>query len=102
MSRLDQLRKLVGIAPNDPLSHYSLGLEYINLERWQDAAAAFDAAILADAKYSAAYYHKARAQISDGLHDAARATLESGMSAARAAGDWHTENEMQALLETLA
>lgn len=101
MSRLEQLKKLVLIAGNDPMSHYGLGLEYINLQDWASAVAAFDGAIGVDPKYSAAYYHKARSQIQLGHHDAARQTLQFGMETARAAGDWHTQGEMQALLETI-
>lgn len=101
MSRLDQLKKLVQVMPNDPLAHYGLGLEYINLQQWTDAAAAFGEAIRTDAKYSAAYYHKARAEIGGGLGEVARATLTEGMQVARNSGDWHTEGEMKQLLETI-
>lgn len=100
MSRLEQLKKLVELDPADPMSHYGLGLEYINLEDWDAAATAFDAAIAADAKYSSAYYHKGRALISAGRLDDARATLTRGMEIARAAGDWHTADEMQSLLDS--
>jgi tetratricopeptide (TPR) repeat protein len=98
MSRLDQLKKLLQIAPNDPMSHYGLGLEYINLQNWVEAAGAFDAAIRVDPKYSAAYYHKARALIAAGQHPAARETLDAGLKAADAAGDWHTMGEMRELM----
>lgn len=101
MTRLEQLQKLVAIAPTDPMSHYGVGLEYINLQQWDDASAAFQEAIDADAKYSAAYYHKARALINGGKHDAARETLTSGIAVAKSAGDWHTQGEMQSLLETI-
>lgn len=102
MTRLEQLQKLVALAPRDPMSHYGLGLEFINLQRWSDAAAAFGQAIVVDGKYSAAYYHQARAQIGGGEQDAARQTLEAGMATARAVGDWHTEGEMRELLESLS
>lgn len=102
MTRLEQLQKLVAVAPHDPMSHYGLGLEFLNLQRWPDAVAAFGQAIAVDAKYSAAYYHKARAQLSAGQPDAARQTLTDGMAVARAAGDWHTEGEMRELLESTA
>lgn len=102
MSRLEQLQKLIALAPNDPMSHYGLGLEYMNLQRWGDAVDAFGKAVEVDAKYSAAYYHKARALLADGRNDEARATLNAGTLVARAAGDWHTEGEMKELLGTIA
>lgn len=99
--RLEQLRKLAALDPADPMGHYGVGLELMNLERWADAAAAFAQAIAADAKYSAAYYHKARAEIAAQQPDAARDTLTLGMGVARNHGDWKTANEMQDLLDTL-
>src|SRR5688572_27230115 len=101
MSRLEQLKKLVTLAPNDPMSHYGLGLEYINLEQWDESAAAFAKAIDVDAKYSAAYYHKARAEIRAGREADARQTLSNGIAVAKAAGDWHTQGEMQQLLDSI-
>ncbi len=101
MSRLEQLLKLAETSPKDPLSHYALGLEYINLERWDDAAAAFAKALDVDNRYTAAYYHKARAEIRAGKRGAAKATLAAGMECARANGDMKTEREMRELLETI-
>lgn len=87
--------------PNDPLAHYGLGLELIQLQQWPDAVAAFSDAIRTDANYSAAYYHKARAEIGAGQYETARTTLSQGMQVARTAGDWHTEGEMKQLLESI-
>lgn len=102
MSRLEQLKKLASNCPGDPLAHYALGIEHLNLAQWDAAIAAFDAAARADPKYSPAYYHKARAEIGAGRPELARQTLARGMEVARTAGDWHTEGEMQALLESIA
>lgn len=102
MSRVEQLRKLIAMDPNDPMSHYGLGLEFINQQRWDEAIVAFDDALRVDANYSSAYYHKARAQIAAGRVDRARETLSAGMAVAQAKGDWHTRGEMNELLESLA
>lgn len=102
MSRLEQLRKLVTLSPEDPLAHYGVGLELISLQRWDEAAIAFAAAITADGAYSAAYYHKARAEIAADRGDSARETLERGITIAKANGDWKTENEMRQLLDGIA
>jgi tetratricopeptide (TPR) repeat protein len=82
------------------LAQYGLALEHLNQQNWDDASAAFDRALAVDAKYSAAYYHKARAQIAAGRSDEARATLNTGIEVSGAAGDWKTQNEMRELLET--
>lgn len=101
MSRLDQLLKLVALDPRDPMTHYGLGLEYLKLERFDDAIRAFDGALAADGKYSTAYYHKARTQAAAGRPGDARATLQTGIAVAQSAGDWHAKGEMEELLTTL-
>ncbi|MGE0479663.1 MAG: tetratricopeptide repeat protein [Phycisphaerae bacterium] len=101
MSRLEQLEKLVRTMPQDPDTHYCLGLELIHLQRWSDASAAFAHAAQLNPRFSAAYYHQARAEIGAGQNEQARATLAAGIEAAKSAGDWHTIGEMQALLETI-
>jgi len=100
MSRLEDLRRLAQAEPNDPLAHYALALEHLNLEQWDAAVTAFDKTLEIDANYTAAYYHKARAEIRAGRRDAAKATLDSGMRCARASGDMKTEREMRELWET--
>ncbi len=101
MSRLERLQQLAQACPDDALAQYGLALEYINQQQWDDAVAAFDRAIAVDAKYSAAYYHKARAQIGAGRPEEARATLSAGIEVSGAAGDWKTQNEMRELLQTI-
>lgn len=101
MSRLEQLQKLADASPDDPLAHYAVALEYASLERYDDAIAAFERALRADANYVAAYYHKARTEIKAGKHDAGRATLKIGIELASAAGDARTTREMRDLLDTV-
>jgi tetratricopeptide (TPR) repeat protein len=101
MSRLEQLKQLAELDPADPLAHYGLGLEHINLEQWPQAIAAFARAIACDARYSAAYYHKARAEIAVGETDAARSTLSQGIEVARQVGDLKTAGEMDDLRASL-
>ncbi len=102
MSRLEQLKKLAEMSPDDPLAHYAVALEYNNLERHDDAIAAFEQALRVDPNYIAAYYHKARAEIRAGRHTAARGTLKVGVEVAGAAGDAKTVREMGDLLGTIA
>ncbi|MBU0639030.1 MAG: tetratricopeptide repeat protein [Planctomycetes bacterium] len=102
MTRLEQLQKLAALHPDDAMLPYGIGLEYINLERWTDAIAAFDQALKLDNNLSAAHYHKARSEIKDGRHESARATLATGIEVALAAGDRKTVSEMHQLLDTIS
>ncbi|MGE3182152.1 MAG: tetratricopeptide repeat protein [Phycisphaerae bacterium] len=92
---------LAEMSPEDPLSHYGVGLELIQLARWDDAARAFGAALTADSNYVAAYYHKGRAEIEGGHPDAARATLQMGEKRAIEIGDDKTAAEIRELIGTI-
>lgn len=102
MTRLEQLQKLARVAPDDPLAHYGLALEYINQGAWADAIASFGRVLEINPAYSAAYYHRARCEIQAGRHEDARATLRTGMEVAGAGGDWKTRDEMRDLLDSIA
>ena len=102
MSRLEQLQKLVAAQPDDPLGHYGVALELMQLERWQEAVAAFERALAIDDGYSAAHYQKARALVKLGRREEARATLRTGIAAAQAKGETHTADSMREMLETLS
>jgi len=101
MSRLEQLKQLAEVQPNDATIHYGIALEHAQLEQWDAALAAFDQAIALDGQFTAAYYHKARTEISAGRRDAARITLESGIAVAKATGDKHLQDKMNELLGLL-
>ncbi len=101
MARLEQLQQMVAADPNDPLAHYALGLEYMNLEQWDAAIAAFERTIAVDPKYVPAFYHKARAELRAKHPDVARITLQAGMALACAAGERHAESEMREMLEAI-
>ncbi|MCA9244187.1 MAG: tetratricopeptide repeat protein [Phycisphaerales bacterium] len=101
MTRLEQLRQLAAAMPDDPMAHYGVGLECIQLQDWPAAVAAFSQAIDVDPDYAVAYYHRARAEIGAGDSDTARQTLETGIAVAGKAGDLHAQGEMRELLATL-
>lgn len=102
MSRLDQLRKLAAAEPSDPLAHYGIALECVQLERWEEAIEAFEQTLAIDYAYVAAYFQKARTELKLGRRPAATATLQAGVQIAAAQGDTHSLSKMKELLETLA
>ncbi len=102
MTRLEKLQKLAAATPQDPLAHFAIGLEHLNLEQYPQAVAAFAQALAVDSRYVAGYYHKARAEIRAGQHEAAQRTLQAGIDVAQAAGDAKTVREMKELLVTIS
>jgi tetratricopeptide (TPR) repeat protein len=100
-TRLEQLRKLAAAEPHDPMAHYAVALELVQLDRVAEAVDAFDAALRADPRYSAAYYHKGKALLKLGRNDEARATLTEGIAVAQTAGDLKTVKEMTELRSML-
>lgn len=101
MSRLERLQKLAATAPDDPFVHYGVGLELLNLERLDEALAAFERVLALDPRYDGAHLSKAKAELKLGRRDVARATLAAGIAAAQARGDHHGADELAATLETL-
>jgi tetratricopeptide (TPR) repeat protein len=101
MSRLEQLRKLAAAQPADPFTHYGIALECVQLERWEEALAAFEQTLAIDHAYAAAYFQKARTELKLGRRQAAAVTLQAGVQVAAAQGDTHTVSKMKELLETL-
>lgn len=101
MSRLEELQKLAAAQPDDPLTHYAVGLELMQQGRHVEALAAFARTLAIDPKYSAALFQKARAQVKLGHREEACKTLRVGIEIAGAAGEAHTANAMREMLETL-
>ncbi|MCC6677556.1 MAG: tetratricopeptide repeat protein [Phycisphaerales bacterium] len=101
MSRLAQLQSLLAADPADPFLLYGLAQEYAKLNDHSRAIEFYNRCLAADPAYGYAYYHKARAQLAAGDAAAARATLATGLAAARASRDSHALSELQALLDDL-
>jgi len=101
MLRIEQLRRLVQAEPGDPLAHYGLGLELLNLGQWSDAVESFSTAMQIDPDFVAAYFHGARALLHAGRPDEARQFLQRGLELANRTGDAKTADEMRGLLESI-
>ena len=101
MSRRAQLERLLESDPQDPFLHYSLAMEMQKEEAFDDALARFEHVLELDPKYVAAYKQKSLLLIKLSRRDEARATLTTGIEAARAGGDHHAADDLQQLLNTL-
>lgn len=93
--RLNALRKLVEMDPDDAMARWGLGRACLETRRWVEAAAAFTKAIELNPEYSAAYRDLGRAQIELERPDDALQTLCRGIAVAEQRGDLQTVREMR-------
>jgi tetratricopeptide (TPR) repeat protein len=101
MSRLDKLLKILDTEPNDPFVLYGIAQEHANAECFAEAVAFYDRCLAADASYLYAFYHKAVAQKEMQDEPGAKDTARAGLAAARKAGDFKAQSELQTLLDSL-
>lgn len=95
--RIEQLQKMLQLAPNEVFVLYALGLEYQKISEFEKAIAYFDRVLANDKNYLAAYYQKSIALAEINQITAAINTLESGLAMAKAQGNFKTVAEMNNL-----
>jgi len=96
--RLDTLRRLVADNPANTFARYGLAMERVRSGDLDGAVQEFEAVIVTDPKYSAAYYHGGQALEKLGELDRARDLYRRGIAATR---DPHALSELQAALDIL-
>jgi tetratricopeptide (TPR) repeat protein len=99
--RLQRLRDLADAEPDDALARFLLGREAVKQGCFEEARAAFAAAVERDPKYSAAYRHWGNALERLGRYEEAAAVYARGARVAERAGDLQAGKEMRAFLKRL-
>lgn len=100
--RLAALEKIVAAEPNDPFPYYGLALEYRSAGRTDDALALFARMRERFPSYVPQYLMAGQMLIELHRKDEARAVLEAGVEAARAARDAHAAGELESALVGLS
>lgn len=85
----------------DPLTHFMLGREYLEAQRFEDAAKTLTTCVRLNPEYSAAYRFLGDAYRKAGDVKNARETYELGKSVATEMGDLQAAKEMEAFLNKL-
>jgi Tfp pilus assembly protein PilF len=101
MSRIELLKQFLEENANDSFSRYALALEYIKLNRLDDARHEFETVRTNDPDYLAAYYQLGQLYIKLSLPHEAEKTFRSGIGVAVKQGDAHTQSELESALESL-
>jgi Fe-S cluster biosynthesis and repair protein YggX len=86
-ARIEQFRKMIDGAPNDPLGHYSLGRALLEGGHFADAERSFARVVELDPKISKAYQLLAEAQLKQERRPDAIETLKRGATIAHERGD---------------
>jgi Tfp pilus assembly protein PilF len=99
--RIDKLLAFLNDSPDDCFLNHALALEYVKKDDDESAVKYFEKNAEYDPNYVATYYHlgKLYERIND--IDSAVAAYNKGMERARAIGDMHAYNELQAAYEDL-
>jgi len=99
--RMERLKAFLKESPDDSFLKHALALEYIKIGNDEEAKTMFESNLHKDAGYVATYYHLGKLLERAGAQQEAIDIYEKGMQVAKAAGDMHSYNELQAAYEDL-
>ena len=101
MARIDLLKGFLAETPGDSFSRYALALEYVKLDRLDDARREFETVRDNDPDYLATYFQLGQLYVKLGLSHEAEKIFRTGITVAAKQRDDHTRSELEAALETL-
>lgn len=100
--RIEAIRGLLTKSPDDVFLQYSLAMELLAAERFDEAVAAFDRCLELDEQYLPAYVEAGKASRSAGRNDVASEYFTRAMALAETLGDAHAQDAIRQQLEGLA
>jgi Tfp pilus assembly protein PilF len=101
MERIEKLRAFLAQNGTDSFVQHALALEYVKLNNDRAAREQWEALLAREENYVGSYYHLAKLLERQGEQQLAISTYQKGMEVAKAAGDNHAYNELQAAYEDL-
>lgn len=101
MERIEKLQEYLRENPTDSFLQHALALEYLKLNRENDAEELFISILQREPGYVGSYYHLAKLYERTARVDDAIKTYERGMDEAKKAGDNHSYNELRGAYEEL-
>lgn len=100
-TRINLFKQVIETDPDDPMLHYSLGLEYAKGEMHQDAVDSFREALKCKEDYSAAYLELGKSLAASGQTEETVNLLKKGIAVADGLKDMQPLREMRGLLEQI-
>ncbi|MGC4104439.1 tetratricopeptide repeat protein [Ferruginibacter sp.] len=101
MSRIEKLLEYMKTSDKDSFLQHALALEYIKVDKDEEARKLFNEILLREPTYIGSYYHLAKLLERAGEFEKAIKVYERGMWEAKRAGDNHSYNELQGAKEDL-
>jgi Tfp pilus assembly protein PilF len=99
--RIEKLKALLELDPNDNFSSYALALEYAGANEPLPAVSLLEALVVRDQSYIPAYQQLGYLYEKIGRLGDAAAIFRRGMRIAAEQGDHHSQSEMQDALDSL-
>jgi predicted Zn-dependent protease len=99
--RIEPLRKVLAIDPNDEVAWFGLGKAYMEDGNFEEAAKALRQCVLVKPAYSAAYYALAQSLKTLNRLDECQSVCATGIAVSRKNGDAMVTKNLEALQGTL-
>jgi len=99
--KIEPLKKLLAMDPNDEVAWFGLGKAYQGDGNFQDAVSALERCIAVKPAYSAAYYALAQSLQQLGRLDQCRQICDQGIDVSTRNGDAMVTKNLQALKQSL-
>ncbi len=99
--RIEPLKKVLAIDPNDDVAWFGLGKAYMDDSNWQEAVTALQQCIAVKPTYSAAYYALAQSLHKLNRLEECRRTCDAGITVSTQNGDAMVTKNLEQLKSTL-
>ena len=100
-SRVETLRQVLEVNPDDAFARYALGLEYSGAGDTDAALAEINHLLTSHPDYTNGYFMAAQALARADRNEEARAMLQRGIESAQRTRNQHAMAEMQGMLDEL-
>jgi tetratricopeptide (TPR) repeat protein len=101
-TRIEALRKLIQMDPNDEVAYFGLGKALMDTGQYQEAADSLEKCVAVKPTYSAAYLALVESLLKIGQQDRAKEALETGHAVSVKNGDMQVTKKLEALRQTFA
>jgi len=99
LGRIEKLLEYIKQNGKDSFLQHALALEYIKIDRDEEARNVFNELLLREPTYVGSYYHLGKLLERAGNFEKAIKIYERGMQEAKKAGDMHSYNELMGAKE---